>query len=195
LLRIIELKKSTVILLITIGLLAGSGVAYYRIHHWTGKDATIVNGSWQGNSLAEVGKNQLLTARIAVATLYALNPSEVIYMVAQVDSKGEELNAENDYVIKGVPLDARYWSVTLYGEDYFLAPNEIDKFGFCMNNISYESDSSFVINISSLMKAHNWLPSGKEGQFYLTLRLYHPQEHVYKNIESVQLPTIEKVKK
>lgn len=194
-LRISEMKKSTVLLLIIIGLLVGSGIAYYRIHHWTGKDATIVNGPWQGNNLADVGKNPLLTARIAVATLYALNPSEVIYLVAQKDSKGEELNAENDYVIKGIPLDARYWSITLYGDDYFLVPNEADKFSYNLHNVKYESDSSFVINISSLKKEHNWLPSGKSGKFYLTIRMYHPQEHVYKDIEKVQLPTIEKVKK
>lgn len=193
--RIAEMKRTTGILLIIIGLLSGWSVAYYRIHHWTGKDATIVNGPWQGNNLAEVGKNHLLTARIAVATLYALNPSEVIYLVAQQDSKGEELNAENDYIIKGIPLDARYWSITLYGEDFFLVPNEADKFSYNLDNVKYETDSSFIINISSLKKEHNWLPSGKSGRFYLTIRMYHPQEHIYKDIESVQLPIIEKVKK
>jgi hypothetical protein len=195
LLRIIRLKKSAVILLILIGLLIGWGIAYYRIHHWTSNDATIVNGAWQGDNLAQVGKSPLLTARAAVATLYALNPSEVIYLVAQQDSKGEELNAENDYVIKGIPLDARYWSITLYGEDFFLVPNEADKFSYNLDNVKYETDSSFTINISSLKKEHNWLPSGKSGRFYLTIRMYHPQEYVYKDIESVQLPTIEKVKK
>ncbi len=194
-LGISEMKKSAVILLILIGLLVGSGIAYYRIHHWSDKDATIQNGCWKGQNLAEVGKNQLLTARIAVATLYALNPSEVIYLVAQKDSKGEELSSGNDYVIKGIPLDARYWSITLYGEDYFLVHNEADIFSYNLQNVKYESDSSFVINISSLKKEHNWLPSGEEGKFYLTIRMYHPQEHVYKNIQSVQLPTIEKVKK
>jgi hypothetical protein len=195
LLRIFGLKKSTPILLIIIGLLVGSGIAYFRIHHWTGKDATIVNGPWRGNNLAEVGKNPLLTARIAVATLYALNPSEVIYLVATTDSKGEELNAENDYVIKGIPLDARYWSITMYGEDYFLVPNRAGKFSYNLDNVKYESDSSFVINISSLKNEHNWLPSGDKGKFYLTIRMYHSQEHVYKDIQAVQLPTIERVKK
>ena len=194
-LRISEMKKSTFILLILIGLLCGWGIAYYRIHHWTGKDATIQNGCWKGNNLAEVGKNQLLTARIAAATLYALNPSEVIYLVAKEDSKGEKLSSENDYVIKGTPLDARYWSITLYGEDYFLVPNETNRFSYNLHNVKYESNSSFVINISSLKKEHNWLPSGDKGKFYLTIRMYHPQEHVYKNIESVQLPIIEKVKR
>ncbi len=189
------MKKGKIILLVLIGLLVGSGIAYYRIHNWTGKDATIVNGPWQGNNLAEVGKNQLLTARIAVATLYALNPSEVIYLVAQTDSKGEELSSENDYVIKGVPLDARYWSITLYGEDYFLVANDADRFSYNLHNVKYEGDSSLIINISSLKKDHNWLPNGKTGKFYLTIRMYHPQEHVYKDIESVQLPTIEKLKK
>lgn len=191
-LRISEMQKSSLILLILIGLLSGWGIAYYRIHHWTGKDATIENGCWRGQNLAEVGTNQLLTARIAVATLYALNPSEVIYLVANSDSKGEELSSENDYVIKGIPLDARYWSITLYAEDYFLVPNEADKFSYNLHNVRYESDSSFVINISSLKKEHNWLPSGDKGKFYLTIRMYHPQEHVYKDIQSVQLPTIEK---
>jgi hypothetical protein len=74
-------------------------------------------------------------------------------------------------------------------------PNEADKFSYNLDNVKYETDSSFIINISSLKKEHNWLPSRKSGRFYLTIRMYHPQEHVYKDIESVQLPTIEKVKK
>ncbi len=188
------MKKTKIILLVLTGLLIGSTIAYYRIHQWNGKDTTIENGCWKGQNLAEIGTNQLLTARIAVATLYALNPSEVIYLVANEDTKGEELNSKNDYVIKGIPMDSRYWSITLYSEDYFLVPNEADKFSYNLHNVSYESDSSFIINISSLKKEHNWLPSGKEGKFYLTIRMYHPQEHVYKNIESIQLPTIEKVK-
>lgn len=187
------MKKTPLILLILLGIVLGSVIAIYRITHWDGKDATIKNGCWRGTNLAHVGKNQLLTARIAVSTLYALNPSEVLYLIAKTDSDGEELNSKNDYVIKGTSLDARYWSITLYGEDYFLVPNEVNKFGYCMNNISYENDSSYVINISSQRKERNWLPCAKEENFYLTLRLYHPDESVYKNIEKIQLPTIEKV--
>lgn len=148
-----------------------------------------------GHNLSEVGTSQLLTARIAVAALFALNPKEVIYLVAKDDSDGNELSSENEYVIRGVPLDARYWSITFYNHDYFLIPNEDNRFSYNLHNVKYESDSSFVINISSQRKEHNWLPSGNDGQFYLAIRMYHPGASVYNNLETIQLPTIEKVKK
>jgi len=188
-------KKLYVLLIIVAGLILGSGVAIYRITHLTDKEASIVNGSWMGQNLGEVGNDHLLTARVAVAALFALNPKEVIYLVAKSDAKGNELTSENDYVVKGVPLDALYWSITFYDDDYFLIPNEENRYSFNVHNVKYENDSSFVIHVSSHRKDHNWLPSGTGGKFYLVLRMYVPGASVYNHLKEVQLPTIEKVKR
>jgi hypothetical protein len=183
------------IIIVLIGFLLGSGIALYRITHWKGKDATIKNGSWNGQKLDNVGKNPLLTARIAVAALFALRPDETIYLVAKDDTEGQLLSGNHDYIVTGVPMAARYWSITMYGEDYFLVPNEVNRFNYNMMSLQYESDSSFSFHISPTKKEGNWLPSGENHNFYLTLRLYHPDEELVNTIETANLPIIKRVEK
>ena len=187
-------RKGNLIILIALSFISGICIAMYRVTHWTGADAVIKNGAWMGQNLNDVGDDRLLTARIAVAALFALRSEEVIYLVANADDEGKPLDAQHEYVIKGTPMDARYWSITLYGEDYFLVPNEANRFSFNMMNLHYEKDSSFVIKISADADDGNWLPAGEKGNFYLALRLYHPQKDLVENIETVKLPVIQRVK-
>ncbi len=187
------MRHSRTILLVLFGLLSGASIAIFRITHWTGADATIVNGSWRGHNLVDVGKEKLLTARIAVTALYALRPDETLYLIAREDDQGRLLFSEHDYIIKGVPIASRYWSITLYGEDFFLMPNEINRYNFNMRNLHYESDSSFAIHISSKKEEGNWLPSGNKGKFCLALRLYLPEKKLYDSIKTVHLPSIQRV--
>ena len=51
------------------------------------------------------------------------------------------------------------------------------------------------IQVSSSKKDINWLPSGNETKFHITLRVYNPDESVYKNLESLELPIIKKIEK
>jgi hypothetical protein len=44
--------------------------------------------------------------------------------------------------------------------------------------------------MSSTAKPGNWLPTGKQDQLYLALRLYNPQPVVYQNPAGVELPRI-----
>ncbi len=188
------MRYSRLIFLAFFGLLTGISVAIFRITHWTGGNAIIKNGPWRGHDLSEVGKDNLLTARIAVAALFALRPDESLYLIAREDDEGMPLSSNDDYIITGIPLASRYWSITIYGEDYFLIPNEEGRFNFNMSNLKYESDSSFAIQVSSGRKPGNWLPSGLEGKFYLALRLYHPEKELRENIGTVQLPSIKKIR-
>jgi hypothetical protein len=180
-------------LLLLSGMIMGAGIALYRITHWEGKDATIINGSWHGQQLNNVGKDPLLTARIAVAALFALRPDETIYLVAKEDTDGKLLSGKHDYLVTGVPIAARYWSITLYGEDYFLVPNDSNKFNFSIMDLTEEQDSTFNFIISARSQEGNWLPSGKEGNFYLTLRLYHPDSSLVENITTAALPVIKRI--
>ncbi|HXH18499.1 MAG TPA: DUF1214 domain-containing protein [Chitinophagales bacterium] len=187
------MRHSRTLLLILFGLLTGSSIAIFRITHWTGSDATIVNGPWQGHYLTDVGKGRLLTARIAVSMLYALRQDETLYLIARNDDEGRPLSSEHDYVIKGAPLAARYWSITLYGSDYFLQPNKLNRYNYNMASLKYEPDSAFAIHVSMNEKKSNWLPVGREGRFCLALRLYHPEKELYDNIRTVQLPSIQRL--
>ncbi len=177
-------------------IIVGGSVALYRITHPDESIATIVNGSWMAHRTMDLGKDKLFTAQIAVATLYALNPSEVIYMVAEKDAEGNKLSAEHDYIISGNKnhLNARYWSVTVYADDYFLIPNEMKKYSFNKFNTVCDDTGNFNITISKNKKSGNWIPSKNEGQMYILLRMYHADKTVYENLETIALPKIEKLK-
>ena len=64
---------------------------------------------------------------------------------------------------------------------------------YTINKENLDRDKSILI--SSTKKNNNWLPSGNEKQFHITLRIYNPDENVYKNLESLDLPIIKKIEK
>jgi hypothetical protein len=171
-------------------------MAVYRITHPDESSASVLNGSWMVHKTMDMGEDKLFTAQIAVATLYALKSSEVLYMVAAKDADGNPLNAEHEYVISGNAnhLNARYWSITLYADDYFLIPNEMKKYSFNKFNTACDDDGNFTIAISKNKQNGNRIPSGGEGQLYLLLRMYHADKTVYENIETIDLPKIKKIK-
>jgi hypothetical protein len=142
-------------LVVLLGIFFGSGVAVYRITHWDSKDATLTNGSWNGQKLENVGKDPLLTARIAVAALFALHPDETIYLVAKNDADGNPLSGKYEYEVTGFPLAARYWSITLYGEDYFLVPNEISRFNF--NKFSVNRKQRQQFQFPDFFRPQGWI--------------------------------------
>lgn len=180
------------LLVIILGILFGAIVAVYRITHPTEGTITITNGVWKANKEMNIGEDRLLTAQIALGATFALQPSEVLYMVADKDSKGETLNSASTYVIKGNKewLKARYWSITLYGADHMLIPNDAKKYSFNMDNLEFQPDGSFEIIVSPDRHDGNWLPSGDEERMLFLLRLYHPDKSVYKNISNIELPNI-----
>ncbi|RMG82230.1 MAG: DUF1214 domain-containing protein, partial [Bacteroidetes bacterium] len=126
--------------------------------------------------------------------------------VASEDSDGQPLSAEYDYLLEGPAPDARYWSYTLYGADYFLVKNDAGRYGFNLDNIAYEQTDpdnpemprndrkNHQIYISSTPKEKNWLPAGDEKQFHLTLRMYNPSPAVYEHLGTVPLPIIRRLK-
>lgn len=182
---------------IVLGTVIGAGVAVYRISHWTDEDATIRNGAWNANRRMEMGRDRLLTARIATAATFALDPSEAVYMVAEGDTEGRKFDAAYDYIIEGHAawLNARYWSITMYAPDYFLVPNDAGRFSFNVMNTAVSDDGSFRIVISPEERQGDWLPSVKEGGFYLLLRLYHPEPAFFGHLDSVPLPVITRVER
>jgi hypothetical protein len=186
-----------VFLTVVLGCALGGGVAVCRISHWSDADATIVNGAWNANRHMEMGRDRLLTARIATAATFALDPSEAVYMVAEGDSERRGFDAAYDYIIEGNAawLDARYWSITMYAPDYFLVPNDADRFSFNMMNTAIAEDGSFRIVISPEEREGDWLPSVQEGGFYLLLRLYHPEPAFFQHLDSVPLPVITRVER
>ena len=201
-----RLKKISIIFLLLISsAVFGGGFAIYNLKRQAQSDSfSLQNGCWRVNPKMDL-KNPYQRALIALVGLFALRESEVLYFVAREDSDGNPLSSEHTYVLDGAAPDARYWSYTLYGADYFFVKNEEEKYGFNLETVSYldehpdniefpkNSKKNHQITISKRKQGENWLPSGNESQFYINLRMYNPSPAVYENLAKVVLPTIKRI--
>lgn len=149
------------------------------------------NGPWFYNPLiGSQSANPYLRATIAKIGLLALNKSEAIYLIADKDSDGNPLKGDVSYRIEGQGLSARWWSLTAYGPDYFLMPNELDRYSYSMSNLSWNDDGSYTIHVSSEPQEGNWIPVDSQKSFDLVLRLYNPTESILNNFTYTPLPKI-----
>ena len=159
----------------------------------------VSNGPWRTSFVTGSRDADIYTrARVAVGGLLALAPSETVYWTTEHDGEGRPLDARCDYRVSGDELPARWWSVTLYGADQFLVPNDAGRYSFSQTTLAREPGGPWSMLVSSEAKpseAQNWLPSGRAGApgpFSLTLRLYNPRPAVYQQPEALALPRIER---
>ena len=129
-------------------------------------------------------------AVVAVHGLFALNKSETIYYSVLTDDSGQKFSGDNVYRIEGKAPEARWWSITVYGADNFLIPNDLNRYSYSSNSVMYDQNGKFTIYISKNRKPGNWLPLGDRQKFLLSLRLYNPGESIRKNPATVELPHI-----
>jgi len=169
----------------------GVGSALWAISSPPGKNLNVTNGAWRTN--LAIGSSQAgmyIRALIARSGLFALNPSETIYFVADSDDNGQPLHSKCNYRIEGQDIAARWWSITAYGADHFLIANDKNRYSFSGQDVIRAADGTYRILMSSTAQSGNWLPAGNQDQLYLALRLYNPQPAVYKNPAAVALPRI-----
>ena len=168
----------------------GIGSAYYLVLHGTGQQDIIINGPWR-TSLAAGGvdADMYTRAHVALVGLLALNKTETIYYSALTDSSGEPFDPRCSYRIEGRDPDARWWSITAYGRDYFLIPKPQKRYAIGKTNLGRSTDGSFVIRLSQTAEEGNWIATSPDG-FEVTLRLYNPGPLVLSNAATVELPTI-----
>ena len=185
-----------------LGLVIGGGYAIYSLKS-DAVNLPIKNGCWIVNPKMDLS-NRHQRARVAVAGLFALRESEVLYFVASQDNEGRPLSSTHEYVLEGPSPDARYWSYTLYDGDFFLIDNPDNIYGYNMDNIQYidepvevelpsNTSGNHQITLSKKPSDNNWLPTGNANQLYITLRMYNPSPEVYNNLEDVVLPTIRRI--
>ena len=172
-----------------LSILLGIYIAVTKINSSTqNSELSIKNGNWIVNPNMDL-KDNYQRAYISRIGVFALDEKEALYFLASKDSDGQILSSDFDYKIIGKPPKGRYWSYTLYGEDYFLVKND--------DNIHVINKKNFDINkpiiISSQRKKVNWLPSENEKEFHITLRIYNPEKDVFENLESIKLPEIKRI--
>lgn len=113
----------------------------------------------------------------------ANDPVEAVYICSLTDNYGEPLTGAHRYEItfsKGQepPVDA-FWSITIYGTDYNLIPNKINRYsiGDRTPGVKKNEDGGITIYFQNESpgpdKESNWLPTGS-GAWLTWMRMYIP---------------------
>ena len=126
----------------------------------------------------------------ALAGLYGNSGAEAVYPTYFVDSERDQLNAaEHNYVMQfaadGLPPAKAFWSLSMYdGPTQLFIENPLDRYlvnSAMSSDFDFENDGSIVIYIQKdspgADREANWLPA-PDGTFYVTLRLYLPEQRV-----------------
>ena len=182
---------ATVLVALVLG--AGSAVLLVRSGGLGGQTAT---GPWETDlTIGSMEADPYTRARVAVAGLLALNRNETIYFTAGRDGDGERLRVSCSYRIEGTDPPARWWSITLYGDDHFLVSNPQQRYSYGGETVARNEDGSFTIAVGPNETDGNWIPTGDGltgDTFTLTLRLYNPDENAARNPSGIALPQIAK---
>lgn len=152
-------------------------------------DTSMLTNGWGlvNDKIGSYGTEYLRRAYIDFIGLGANWPEDSVYPNCTFDINGNPLDAANDYQIHfdadELPPVKAFWSLTAYNEDEFLVKNDLNRFALGdRDNLIYNEDGSLDLYIQSAPpgdeKLPNWLPIPEEGPFFLTLRLYWPNEEV-----------------
>jgi hypothetical protein len=139
-------------------------------HHWT----TVVNS-------AEFGTDYYTRTAVAKSNTFVNRPRETRYFYQDLDENGARLSGARKYAVtfSELPPVKGFWSMTLYDQNHFFAPNALDRFslGTKSKPLRFEADGSLIVYVQkdrpSEDKLSNWLPA-PPGPFSLYIRAYWP---------------------
>jgi hypothetical protein len=157
------------------------------------------NGWMVYTGLGTYGDEFLKRAYIAFSSLGANVDEEAIYPRTFTDDQGNQLNGKNNYILHfnedQLPPVEAFWSVTMYGPDFYLVPNEINRYAIAdyTQGLEYNDDGSLDIYIQKdrPINESNWLPA-PEGDFNLVLRMYQPAAKVING--TYEIPGVKRVR-
>lgn len=180
------------------GLVFGGASAWWL----TGREAVIGGrievGGWATSTrIGATAADPWTRAVIARVGLMALNRDEAVYYFRDTDGDGRPLDERCTYRLSGVDLPARWWSVTLYAEDEFLARNDDDAHSLQGSALIAGAEIEGRVwraNVGPEREGDEpWLSTRAAGRFKLTLRLYHPAVSLREDPAALPAPTIERL--
>lgn len=148
-------------------------------------DMTLQNGWLFTTKTGLYGTNYLQRALITAIGLGANRPQDAIYPTSEGPNILGAYDGGKKYVMhfpKGeLPPVNGFWSVTMYDENYFFVPNELNRYSISeRQNLRTNPDGSVDLYIQNerpgAEKESNWLPAPK-AKFILMLRMYWPKEN------------------
>jgi hypothetical protein len=137
---------------------------------------------------AAFGTDYFTRTAVAKSNIFVNSPKETKYFYQDLDKDGLRLNGSERYTItfskEQTPPVYGFWSLTLYNEHHFFAPNEINRYSVGTKNKDLETNAEGLLTIyvqaDSPPRAQrtNWLPAPKDADFSLYCRAYWPKPAV-----------------
>jgi hypothetical protein len=137
---------------------------------------------------AAFGTDYFTRTAVARSNIFVNKPDQAMYFYLDLDGAGARLNGGHRYTVtfaKGQTPPVRgFWSLTLYDEQHFFAPNSLKRFSIGAKNKALKTgaDGSLTIYVQADSpgedKESNWLPAPKGADFSLFIRAYWPQDAV-----------------
>jgi hypothetical protein len=178
----------------------GAGSAWMLLRNLSGPAAGGVSvGPWRTSLLTgSPDADPYTRARVALGALLALNRDETMYYLAQTDSDGRALRSVCRYRVSGPAPAARWWSVTVYADDYFLFANPQRRYSLSSRNAVLDGQGRFALVSGPDGAAHptdgtTWLPTPGSRGLIFALRLYNPQPALSTAPGSLVAPRIERL--
>ncbi len=172
------------------GLAVGAGVAIWQIRS-SGMGADITIGPWvTGRDIGTENTDLQTRAVVALRGLLALPKEEARYFTTRTDSAGEPLSGKCSYTVAGGPMEARWWSITLYDPEGWLIVNRWNRHSVGSAAVTPDASGNWTFTVSPGEQEGNWIPTATDGEFDLTLRTYRPRGGLASDPGSARLPTI-----
>jgi hypothetical protein len=145
------------------------------------------NWSTTSNNAA-FGADYFTRTAVAKSNILVNAPLETKYFYQDLDATSARLNGSNRYTVtfakdQTPPVDG-FWSLTLYDEQHFFAPNELKRYSLGTKNkaLVYNPDGSLTIYVQADpppdAQRANWLPAPKGADFSLFMRAYWPKTEI-----------------
>jgi hypothetical protein len=151
-------------------------------YRFSGGDIRNINGWSYTTKTGVYGRDYIMRALIAAIGLGANRPQDAIYPVSKTDADGRAYDGKYKYVLHfgkdQIPPVKRFWSLTMYDENYFFVPNRINRYAISPRQaMRRNQDGSLDLYIQAASPGveleSNWLPA-PDGRFQLMMRLYWP---------------------
>lgn len=161
--------------LVSIWAVFAFGIANFSEHY----------GAWSLNRAAgSQAAGPYTRAIIARTGLLALSAREAIYFNLDKDEHGQPLSESCIYELAGHPLNTRWWSVTLYASDNYLARNTDHAHSIDFSRVGAGDWRARIAPVQG--DAAFWISSraAKRG-FSLTLRVYNAYDDFTPSAETL----------
>jgi len=177
---------------VTVGVVLGAGSAVAVLNHAQALGAQAFGGGWTGSMNAGSSSADPYTrAVVARVGLLALRRSETIYFSRALDDRGRPLSSACVYTLSGGSLPARWWSVTIYGNDNYLPVNGDIAESADATRTAKDASGKWTVKVAAQRpEGGDWISSRNAGNFSLTLRLYNPTPAALAHPEAIAFPSL-----